>query len=150
MDITLIIKSIAGLVVILGILMFMLLYKPKDKTAKKVKKTDTNSKKKFRTKNDVVDLQTLREIIKSKKSTTKDLEAAIDGVLKNYATIPAKLGTRTHPDFDIYNEMLFMLSKHKNANKNIILKFNRTLEKQNPQYKNEINDAVSRGLNARV
>jgi len=149
MDITLIIKSIIGLVVILGILMFILLYKPKDKKAKNVKKTVLKSKS-MKQKNDTLDLQTLRAIIKSRNSTTKDLEAAVDGVLKNYATIPAKLGIRIHPDFDIYSEMLFMLSKHKSANKNIILKFNRGLEKQNPQYKLEINDAVSRGLNARV
>ena len=39
--------------------------------------------KKFRTKNDVVDLQTLREIIKSKKSTTKDEGGGISASIKN-------------------------------------------------------------------
>jgi len=149
MDITLIIKSVMGLVVILGILMFMLLYKPKDKRAKNVKKQvkkPVNNKQNEKK----VDLQTLRAIIKSKSSTTKDLDIAVDNVLKSYGSIPKKLGIRTHPDFDIYSEMLFMLTKHKNANKNIILRFNRELEKRNPQYKLEINDAVSRGLNARV
>jgi len=149
MDITLIIKSVMGLVVILGILMFMLLYKPKDKRTKNVKKQvkkPVNNKQNEKK----VDLQALRAIIKSKSSTTKDLDIAVDNVLKSYGSIPKKLGTRTHPDFDIYSEMLFMLTKHKNANKNIILRFNRELERLNPQYKLEINDAVSRGLNARV
>ncbi len=149
MDITLIVKSIMGLVVILGVLMFFLLYKPKDKkqkkTIKKVAKTITKMGQ-----NKKLDLEALRSIIKSKTSTTNELGDAVDSILKDYGHISKKMGIRLHPDFDIYREILFMLSKHKNANKDIVLKLNKELERLNPQYKREINDAMSRGLNARV
>ncbi|NPA59931.1 MAG: hypothetical protein GXO30_05645 [Epsilonproteobacteria bacterium] len=149
MDITLIIKSVMGLVVILGVLMFLLLYKPKDKKVKVTKKIDKKVTKKVQP-NNKLDLESLRAIIKNKNTTTKELGDAVDAVLKDYGVITKKMGMRLHPDYDIYREMLFMVSKHKNADKNIILKFNKELERLNPQYKREINDAMSRGLNARV
>ena len=60
-----------------------------------------------------------------------------------------KLGIRAHPESDVYMDIIFKLCRHKNTNKNIILAFMKQLEKSNPEYKKEINDAMMRGLNSR-
>ena len=60
-----------------------------------------------------------------------------------------KLGLRAHPDFDIYMDILFTICRHPNANKDLIIKFDRELEELNSEYKKEINDAITKGLNSR-
>ncbi len=73
----------------------------------------------------------------------------MDLVLKSHGNIHKKLGIRAHPDFDIYMEMLIVVCRHPNTNKNIIIDFDKELLKLNPQYKAEINDAITKGLNSR-
>jgi hypothetical protein len=46
-------------------------------------------------------------------------------------------------------DILFKAARHPNIDKNTIVKFNAALEKLNPEYKKEINDALMRGLNSR-
>ncbi|MDF1878637.1 hypothetical protein JHD46_03175 [Sulfurimonas sp. SAG-AH-194-C20] len=144
MEITLLVKSFLGLIAILGILVFFLLYMPKKNNA------IIKAKQKHRApKTEHPNLQELLEIIKNKKSTTKELAFAVDTVLKYYSSIHPKLGIRSHPDFNIYGEMLLRICRHPNTSKDIILKFNRELEKKNPEYKREINDFVTKGLDSR-
>lgn len=145
MDITLLIQSILGLVALLGVLMFLLLYTPGK--AKKV--TTKNSPQESTIRKEQPTLKALRQIIKNKHTSTKDLEDALGQVLKYYGTIHPKLGSRAHPDFDNYMEILFHISRHKHINKSILLNFDKELEKRNPSYKKEINDALMRGLNSR-
>jgi len=145
MDITLLIKSILGLVSILAILLLILLFIPdtkKKEVKRKVKKADVKASVE-------TDLESLVEIIRDKSSTKDELTEALDLILKYHGSIHAKLGIRTHPDFKIYSEIILRICRHPNTSKNIILKFDRELEAKNPSYKREINDALSKGLNSR-
>jgi len=145
MEVTLLVKSIVGLVVILAILLSVFLYSQAGKkTTKQKKKVE---KKKVHT--DPQSLEYLLEIIRDKSSTTKELKEALELILKHHGNIHPKLGMRTHPDFDIYSEILLRICRHPNTTKDLIIKFDRELERLNPQYVREINDSLTKGLNSR-
>lgn len=146
MDIVLLIKSIMGLVVILGILIAFFLYAPaaKKKEPKKKKKYTQESKPEPKH-----ELKDLLEVIRNKHSTTEQLAEALDTVIKYHGRIHPKLGIRAHPDFDIYSEILLRICRHPNTTKEIIIKFDKELEKRNPEYVREINDSLTKGLNSR-
>ena len=144
MDVTLLVKSGLGLVVLLSILIFLLFYSP----AKRKKKEKEVIKKKLQ-QEPKHDLATLVAVIKKKTSTTQQLKEALDLILKHHGTIHPKLGMRPHPDFDIYGEVLLRICRHPNTNKDIILNFDHALEKKNDDYKKEINDFITKGLNSR-
>lgn len=91
----------------------------------------------------------LYEIIKSKSSSEKALQKASEDILKHYAIITPKLGARAHPDFDKYATMIMSLSRHPNTSKNIILNFDKNLQKKNPSYAHEIETYLAKGLNSR-
>jgi len=143
MEITLLLKSFIGLVIVLAALMFLLFYSPRAKVKKK-KPRIVPSKEKPK-----IDLDSLRLIIKNKKTSSKELKNTLDLVLKYHGNIHKKLGMRPHPDFDIYMEMLIVICRHPNTNKDIIINFDKELGRLNPQYKAEINDAITKGLNSR-
>jgi hypothetical protein len=52
-------------------------------------------------------------------------------------------------NIDIYNDILYRICKHPNTKTTLILKFDRELTKKNHNYKKEITDAISKGLNSR-
>ena len=144
MEITLLVKSFVGLVAVLAILIFFLLFSPKAKAKKKkvaaVKKEASKDK---------TSLPHLVSIIKDKESTTAELKSALDLIIKHHGTIHPKLGIRPHPDFDIYGAVILRICHHPNTNKNLILDFDRALEKKNEAYKKDINDFLTKGLNSR-
>jgi len=145
MDITLLIKSIATLSGALGILILLYFYlshanKPQKKKA---------SKKIQHIREVQPDLNTLLEIIKDKKSTTLELKEAVDLIVKYYGKIPKKLGMRAHPKFEIYSELILRICHHPNTTKEIILKLDRELERLNPEYKMELEDSLTKGLDTR-
>ena len=145
MELTLLLESGLGLLVLLAILVFMLLLSLKKKKLKKAKKVQvTKSAAKQRT-----DLAHLKSIIKTRSSSTAELKDSLELIIKHHGTIHKKLGQRAHPDFDTYMDILFTICRHPNTNKDIILKFDRALEKINPEYKPEINEAIAKGLNSR-
>lgn len=143
MEITLLIQSIAGLVIVLAFLLYLLLL-----PAKRAKQSE---KKKVYEGTETVntDLNHLRAIIKNRHSSSKELSEAIGLVVKYHGTIHPKLGIRPHPDFDIYMEMIIHLCRHPHTNKEIILQFDRELNRLNPEYKQELNEAITKGLNSR-
>jgi len=146
MEIT-IIKSLMGLVAILGVLVFLLFL-----TSAKRKKSPAIFKKrgKKEVKSKVkTDFKSLLSIIKDKNTSTDELKKALDLVIKHHGVVHKKLGLRPHPDFDIYMDILFTICRHPNTDKNIIVNFDRALGKLNPEYKKEINDTISKGLDSR-
>ena len=145
MDIILLLKSIAGLSAVLGILIFLYFYLSHTKTQQK-KET---LKKPLKIREVQPELSTLLEVIKDKKSTTVELKEAVDLILKYYGKIPDKLGIRAHPKFEIYSEMLLRICHHPNTTKGIILKLDRELERLNPEYKMELEDSLTKGLDTR-
>ncbi len=146
MELALLIQSGMGLLVILGFLVFFLVIAPrkKAKAVQKRKKVKEEQKEKSK-----IDIESLRAIIKNRKSTAQELKEALDLVLKYHGTIHKKLGLRPHPDSHAYMDILFNVCRHPNANKDIIINFDKELEKRNPNYKKDINDAITRGLNSR-
>ena len=145
MELSLLIKIIAGLVVVLGILIFLLLLPKKIQNNKKRVVIKSSNKSDEKT-----DLNSLRQIIRNRVSSNKQLENALNLIIKHHGHIPDKLGIRINPQFDAYMEVLVTLCRHQNASKDIIIKFDKELSKLNPQYKAEINDALIKGLNSRI
>ncbi len=144
MELTLLIQSAMGLLVLLGLLVFFLVLAPKSKKKEVAKKVVGEQKAKSRT-----DLEFLRTIIKNRKSTADELKEALDLVIKYHGTIHKKLGLRPHPESQAYMDILFSICRHPNANKDIIVNFDKELGRINPDYKKDLNDAMMRGLNSR-
>ena len=144
MEITLLIKTIVGLVVLLGILVFILILPQRQK--QKTKKTKIVSSS---TKGPKTDLESLRYIIRNRVSSKEALKEALDLVIKHHGHIPKRLGTRVNPQFDDYMEILIMICRHPNTDKNIIIDFDKQLSNLNPEYKNEINESITKGLDSR-
>ncbi len=145
MELTLLIQSGMGLLVILGFLVFFLVATSKAKKKKEVQKVkEVVQEKKQRT-----DIESLRAIVKNRKSTIQELKEALDLVIKYHGVIHKKLGLRPHPESQIYMDILFNICRHPNADKDIIVNFDKELGKRNSEYKKELNDAMMRGLNSR-
>lgn len=145
MDIALLIQSGVGLLVILVLLVAFMNLNSKDSTKKIISKKSTSpQKQKINT-----DLAHLKSIIKKRKSSSKELKEALELIIKYHGTIHKKLGMRTHPEFDIYMDILITICRHPNTNKDLILNFDKELERLNPEYKPEINNAIAKGLNSR-
>ncbi len=149
MEITLLVKSILGLIVILGLLIFLLVLPSKKKKKQIQIPKKTKGQKGSAPSEAEPTLESLRKVIKNKRSTEKELQEALEMVIKKYGTVHKKLGLRAHPDFDIYIDMLFTICRHPNTNKDIIVQFDRDLGRLNPEYKKEINEAITKGLNSR-
>ena len=145
MDILLLVKTIATLAGVLGVLIFFYLFITYKNPSKKKK----NSPKPLHIREAKPDFTTLLGVIRDKKSTTQELQEAVDLIIKYYGKIPKKLGMRAHPKFELYSEIILRLCHHPNTNKEIILRLDRELERQNPEYKLEINDSLEKGLNTR-
>ncbi len=147
MEITLLVKSILGLVVILGLLIFLLLlpFRKKQQKKKQTSKVHTTQKKQ----KEKPDLKSLHAVIKNKNSTEAELKEALELIIKYYGKVHKKLGLRAHPEFEIYRDILFKICRHPNTNKDLIVGFDRDLGRLNPEYKQEINEAITKGLNSR-
>jgi len=147
MDIIFVLKALAGLVVILTLLIILFIYpnRQKKKAMKKKKNITSSAKPSFQKHS----LESILSIVKNKKSSQEELSKAIDLLIKYYSKIPAKLGIRAHPDFDIYEEIILRLCHHPHTSKDIILRLDRVLQKENPSYVRELNNALTKGLNAR-
>jgi hypothetical protein len=144
-EITLLIKSIIGLIVFLAILLYILLI-PSKKAQKKPIKQESHHEDDGSMKTDKA---SLLGILKNKKTSAQDLANALDLILKHHGRIHKKLGERSHPEFDYYMDVLFTICRHPNTNKEIILNFDKRLEELNLEYKKDINEAIAKGLNSR-
>jgi len=145
MDMVILLESFAGLLGLLAILIFFLIYSPKKHEAKKrvIKKSKEHFGDDFKT------LESLADIIRNHASSSKELENAIDLILKHHGVIHPKLGIRAHPDFTIYGEIMLRICRHRNTNKKLILKFDRELTAKNEEYKKDISDFLTKGLDSR-
>ncbi len=143
MDLVFIIKSLIGLILILGILIALLFYNPGKKIKEKkalAEKPKEDSEYSF---------EDLAAIIKVKKSSTDELQWALNTILKYYGEIPPKDGIRLHDDFYKFSELVIRLTHHPHTTKELILHFDRELQKLNPHYAKEINDALTKGIKSR-
>jgi len=148
LDIILLFKSIVGLAIILGILVLFLVV-PKRLRAKKEKEKALHVETKATLGTSYDAFEKLKAVIVNKESTREELKEAVSLIVKYHLVIHKKLGILAHPDSDTYMDAIFKLCRHKNTDKNITISFINELEKRNPDYKKEINDAMMRGLNSR-
>jgi len=149
METELIIKSIMGLVAILVFLVLLLYLIPGEKKEDDDIEEENDSIKPIVEEELPTDLESLSLIIKDKASSTQKLGKALDLIIEYHGTVHTKLGLRPHPDFDIYADILFTLCRHRNADKDIVIKFDKELGSLNPDYKEDINEALTKGLNSR-
>ena len=155
METELIIKFIMGLVAILAVLLLLLFIETdkEKKTSKKTTDIEVKSIKEEITQElytiKLENLESLVRVIKDKKSDSLKLSEALDLIIKYHGRVHKKLGLRAHPDFNIYVNILFTICRHPNANKDLIIKFEKELLELNGEYKQEINDAITKGLNSR-
>ena len=147
MDIELLIKGFVGLVITLVVLIMIFLLPFKIRGKRKQSKQIRIEQKKE--KEEQFTFNQIRSIVKNRNSTTKDLEQAIDQLIKYYIKIPPKSGYRSNPEFDKYIEIIFYLVRHENTNKNLVLKIDKALIKNNPEYKAQIDDALNKALTSR-
>ena len=143
MDITLLIKSFAGLSAILAILIVLYLYffhAPKEKRGKKLKPHIREEKPRF---------ESLVAVIRDKNATQEELQEAVNLIIKYYGDIPKKRGFKADPKFEIYAEILFRITHHPSTSKEIILQLDSALENRNPEYKLELDDSLTKGLDTR-
>jgi len=148
MDVALLVQSMMGLIVVLAILIYLFFF-PFFTKKRKVKQIYKKKKIKPKKKSVFIEFKDLLKIIKDKRSTSKELADALDLILKYHGRIHDRLGLRPHSDFLNYQDIIFTICRHPNTNKDIIVKFDLELEKLNPSYKREINDALSKGLDLR-
>ena len=148
MDIELIIKSVVGLIVLLTLLVIVFILPARAKKKKKAQ-AKKSVKKAVEEKEKVLPFDELRAIVRRKSSTTEDLQKAVDQIVEHYSKIHPKMGLRSHPDFDKYVDLIVHLVRHRNTNKDLILKLDRALVKNNPDYKAELNDTLTKALNSR-
>ena len=150
MNIFNIIALILGLLIVLVIVVFVIIkLTSRDKAASVVTQIESapqTSKEAVKS----YDLESLMKIIKNKKSSASDLQEALDMIILHYGEIHPKLGTRAHPDFDNYVEIIIRLCHHPRVTSKMVIKFDKELRAKNPEYEREINDTVTKGLNSRV
>ena len=147
MDIALIFKSVVGLIVLLAILIIIFILPARKR---KVKKRAQERKEELhqKAKEEILAFDELRAIVRRSSSSREDLERAVEQIVKHYVKIHPKLGIRTHPEFDKYVDLIVHLVRHRNTSKELILKLDRELTKNNPEYKAELNDTLSKALNS--
>lgn len=144
MDIVFIVKSLVGLIALLGVLVLFLLYDPRKQKQKTQKSVADEPTKRVE-----YSFEELLAMIRDKNSTTQELEFATENILKSYGHITPKMGIRLHDDFYIYSEIMIRICHHPNTTKELILSFDKELRAKNPQYEKELNDALTKGLNSR-
>lgn len=145
MDIVFIVKSLVGLIALLGFLVVLLVYSPnKKKKENKDPVADTEPKKKVE-----YSFEELMAIIKKRSSTTEELQFAIENIVKSYGSIAPKMGIRVHDEFYIYSELIIRVCHHPNITKEQVLYLDRELRAKNPKYEQELNDSLTKGLNSR-
>lgn len=148
METELIIKSVMGLIALLSLLVFLLFLEPNKNKKKSTSTAKTNTQNEKISTEDT-NLDTLVAIVKNKKSDSTRLAYALNAIIKHHGLIHKKMGATPHRDFDTYMGILFTLCRHPNANKNLIIDFDRELTRLNPDYTQEINTAISKGLASR-
>ena len=123
------------LIVILAILIFFLL-----KVVKKKKFQKEREKNKAKKKTKAVTLEDLRDKMKDKNLSSKELKDILDAVLQEYGIIE---------DFTIYMDIIVRMTRHKATNKDIIIAFDKELSRLNPKFAVTISNSVTNGLSLR-
>lgn len=145
MNSTILLIVMMVLLVLLIILVLVFTAGPKDE-----KKAASKGTVPLKAKEKVPTFEVLRATMKAKASSTEDIIEAYELLVKHHGIIKDKMGIRVNPDFDRYMDLIFAVTRHKNANSKLVIGFEKALIAKNPQYEREIADAFNRGLSSRV
>ena len=136
---------IVAMVMILGILIFLYVYRPSQKKALHVKSEKAQESESSQ----IPSFKKLLDIVKNNTTSDVELRNAAELIIKHYGTIKPKHGVAPDKDFKRYAEVIFAIARHPNTDKDIVLMFDRELTKRNPSYTREIDEMLNRGLSAR-
>jgi preprotein translocase subunit YajC len=145
MQVSNLVLLIIAFLIILMVLSFFYVYMPSKKRSSQSKEEDVDDVPGER----IPTFNELHTIIKTRDTTTKALSKAVEQTLRYYGTIKPKNGIAPSQDFKHYGDMMFLVAKHPNTTKDIVLKFNKGLTRKNPSYQREIDEMLNRGLTAR-
>lgn len=123
------ILTIVGLLFILILLVALYVWSSKSKPT-------SNDPKHIET------FESLSEIIKNRASSSRELHHAVDVILNRF-------GTMTSHTIGKYKALLETLCVHPHTNSQLILRFEKTLRTNNPNYSHDIEQSLARGLAAR-
>jgi len=143
LDIASLIKYIVILVAVLGFLIILYVLPMRAKKAKEEKLSHSMPAE------EIPSLNYLSSIINNSRTNSQQLSHALELIIKHHGKMPARIGSRSNPEIDIYKFLISRLCRHPNTNKTLIVEFTRNLEKLNTEYKKEINNALMEGLNSR-
>jgi len=149
METSLLVKTIVILTIVFSILVVALVLNSRSKKRKKEEAEKKEAKKKEKKKDPYLSITDLYKVIKKRTSTADELKKALEMIIEYHGKINQGSGSKTTKDMDVYNAIMFTLCRHPNTNKDLILYFDRELEKRNPEYIKEINEALEKGLNSR-
>lgn len=143
MDLFFIIKALVGLIFLLGILVSLLLYKPRKKKekeiAQKVEKKDSD-----------YTFEELIRFIRNRDTSTDKLQWALDTIVKYHGNIDPKKNGHVSDDFYHYSEIIIRICRHPNTTKSLIIRFDKAIRDLNPSYSKDLNDSLTKGLNSRT
>ena len=132
--------------VILGMLIFFYVYQP----SKKVQKQQVNRPQKpTASPTQIPTFEKLVERMKKRTATIQELQEAAELILKYYGAIKPKNGIAPSKDFKRYGEVMFIIARHPNTTKELVVMFDKELANKNPDYRREIDEMLNRGLSAR-
>ncbi len=144
MQVSNLVLLIIAFLIILMVLSFFYVYMPSKKRSSQSKEEDADVPGER-----IPTFDELHTIIKTRDTTTNALNKAVEQTLRYYGTIKPKNGIAPSQDFKHYGDMMFLVAKHPNTTKDIVLKFNKGLTRKNPSYQREIDEMLNRGLTAR-
>jgi len=142
MNVSPLIISIVGFSVLLFLLVAVLIYSSRAKKRKAQALTEVPEDR-------IPTFVELKAILKNKDATHDALQKAIESIVEYYGEIEPKVAGRQSKDFDRYMELIFIICKHPNTDKKLVLSFERDLARINPQYKRDLDHAVTKGLSFR-
>ncbi len=145
-----IISSVLILLIVLIVIVFLIIRSSRENSDIKAQVESKNKKVLSPEPKIPHDFESLRTIIKNKKSSALQLSEALDLIIKYHGEIHPKLGIRAHPEFDNYMDVIIRLCRHPRADSKMVVKFDKELRAKNPTYEKDINDAITKGLNSRV
>ncbi len=135
--------------VVLGLLIFLYVYRPAQRRKAAAVMQAKNPKRVLHSR-EIPTFDTLLLQIKNRRSEEMELREAAELIIRHYGTIEPKHGVVPNKDFKRYGEAIYAISAHPNTSKEVVVMFDRELSRRNPSYAREIEEMLNRGLSARV
>lgn len=131
-------------------LLISYIYFPEESTVKTVRSEEEEEETRpIIDKSKPLTFEQITSIFMNQKSEKEDLKEAIEQLVRYHGKIKPKLGDLPHPDFNRYLTLIVALSKHPQADADIIISLYHKLSAKNPKYNLNIDEATNKGIAAR-